>query len=94
MRSTTDETGRPIEIPDSTTIQEAEVPKEATPTTNTHHLGELEEEEGTMVEAMAKKSTRSVRGYDSNAELMCATFHTTSRLMHGIYICGLYSTYA
>lgn len=92
MRSGTDETGRPIETPDSTTIQEAEVPKEATPKTNTHHPGELEEE-GTMVEAMADKSMRSVTGDDSNAELMCATFHTMSRLMPGTDIGGLYSTW-
>lgn len=67
MRSVTDGTGHPIETRDSTITQEAEVRKGGMPTTNALHLGELEEEEGTMMEAMAETSMRSVTGGDSNA---------------------------
>ena len=67
MRSVTEGTGHLIETPDSTITQEAEVRKEGMPTTNALHPGELEEEEGTMIKAMAETSMKSVTGGDSNA---------------------------
>lgn len=97
MRSATDETGRLIEIPEPTTTQEAEVPKEETPIMNAHHPEELEAEEETMAEAAVEKSMRIVRivrivtGGDSNTGLMCATFDTKSHPIHCIDTCYLSS---
>lgn len=84
MRSVTDGTERLIETPDSTTAHEAEVPKEETPTANAHHPGDLEKEEGRMVEAMAEKSMRSVTGGDSNPGFnMCHfSYNFTSGALH------------